>query len=91
MDRSADNLGPSESHESMPIRIEVLEDLTIEIMRMPLESTNVKFLRIRDREKAERIVIYLMRREMRAAAASRFIPRREKERKRTLFNLFRRT
>ena len=75
----------------MPIRIEAQPDGTIEIMRMPPDSTNVRFLHIRDREKAERIVVYLMRREMREAAASRFVPAREKERKRTLLNLFRRT
>lgn len=60
----------------MSLRIEVQDDLAIEIM---LPGNKVEFLRVDALARAQRIVSYLMMREYRRVRRERFVPEFQKE------------
>lgn len=63
----------------MAIRIEVTPDGNIEIMRTPVGGGPARFVEVEDEQKAYGIIRYLVRREIRAVRAERFVPEFEKE------------
>ena len=61
----------------MTIRVDILEDLTIEIMR--IDEGQPKFLIYKDLDTAIIIFRYLLKRDLEKAGSRRFVPRAEVE------------
>jgi hypothetical protein len=75
----------------MPIRIEVLEDGSVEIYRSWIIDKMLPPLRVEGEAEAFRIIRYLLKREMRRVARDRFISYAETERRRLLEKTFKGT
>jgi len=69
------------------LRIEVLEDSTIEIMRPRIRDGNIRFLRIDSLEAAMRIIRFLLKREMERAKKDGWVSRLDRECRKELAKL----
>ncbi len=66
----------------MAIRVDVLPDCKIEVLR--ITETRISQLVFDDRAKAMRIIEYLLKRDLRQARKDRFVPQLDRECKRLL-------